>query len=212
MAIVSETYQFLQSRKSGAMAVVANGCSLIEHSVANLLSPVGTYNWMRIARVRFWIETVALVSSVACVLAAFLALCLATLGAAESSANDLSQPQPTNAPSLSESGAAHLSYVSAQSSQPQASPTHAPAPPETYEGIITDTHCGAKHSAKIGLSAADCTRVCVHSGDSFALVDGDKVYVLEGESAALKQSAGERVKILGILNGTTIAVSSVIKL
>jgi hypothetical protein len=37
----------------------------------------------------------------------------------------------------------------------------------------------------------------VHSGERFALIDGEKAYVLEGESARLKRLAGERVKIAG---------------
>jgi len=82
--------------------------------------------------------------------------------------------------------------------------------PESYEGMITDTHCGAKHSAAIGMAAADCTRVCVHGGEQFALVDGDSVYVLEGDREALKRVAGQRVRIVGIANGNTISVSSVV--
>ena len=83
-------------------------------------------------------------------------------------------------------------------------------PLQTYEGIITDTRCGAKHSATVGLSAADCTRACVHSGESFALVDGDSTYHLKGDQAALKRAAGERVKVIGTLDGNTISVSSVV--
>jgi hypothetical protein len=84
-----------------------------------------------------------------------------------------------------------------------------PLPRESYEGIVTDTHCGAKHSAAVGLSAADCTRVCVHSGESFALVDGEKTYRLKGEEAALKRVAGERVRLAGTLTDNTISVGSV---
>jgi uncharacterized low-complexity protein len=83
------------------------------------------------------------------------------------------------------------------------------AQPQTYEGMITDTHCGAKHSADKGRTAGDCTRVCVHGGERFSLVDGDKVYVLEGSPAALKRVAGQRVRIAGTLNGATISVASV---
>ena len=91
-----------------------------------------------------------------------------------------------------------------------ASVGQAPAiPTETYEGIVTDTRCGAKHSAKVGLSAADCTRFCVHNGARFALVDGEKTYVLNGTSALLKRMAGERVTIAGKLNGNTIELVSV---
>jgi hypothetical protein len=81
-------------------------------------------------------------------------------------------------------------------------------PPESYEGMISDTHCGARHSATIGLAAADCTRVCVHGGEQFALVDGDNVYLLEGDLQMLKRMAGERVRIVGVLNGNRISVSS----
>jgi hypothetical protein len=88
--------------------------------------------------------------------------------------------------------------------------TSAAVDSQAYEGIITDTHCGAKHSAAVGLSAGDCTRACVHSGEHFALVDGDKTYALEGDQAALKRVAGERVKILGTLTGSVISVASVV--
>jgi uncharacterized low-complexity protein len=98
--------------------------------------------------------------------------------------------------------------------RPQTSQATTPAqvsavPSEAYEGIVTDTRCGAKHSAKVGLSAADCTRACVHSGERFALIDGEKAYVLEGEPDRLKRLAGERVKIAGTLNGNAIQVASV---
>ncbi len=134
---------------------------------------------MKMIKFRFWIEVLALVSVIACV----LALCLATLGAA--------------------AGAAGVKRESGQ-------PPHASATAtQSYEGIITDSHCGAKHSATVGMAAADCTRACVHSGESFALVDGDKTYNLEGEAAALKRAAGQRVKIVGTLNGKTISVATV---
>ena len=80
---------------------------------------------------------------------------------------------------------------------------------QTFEGMITDTRCGAKHSAAIGLTAADCTRACVHGGEQFSLIEGDKVYVLEGDLPVLKQSAGRRAKVAGTLTGNKIAVSSV---
>jgi hypothetical protein len=81
---------------------------------------------------------------------------------------------------------------------------------ESYEGVITDTHCGAKHSAAIGMAAADCTRACVHGGEQFALVDGETVYLLEGGMEALKRVAGQRVRIVGTINGNTISVASVV--
>lgn len=83
------------------------------------------------------------------------------------------------------------------------------SPQQTYEGMITDTRCGAKHSVSIGKTASDCTRICVHSGEQFALIDGDQVYVLRGESSALKLVAGQRARVAGILNGRTIFVTAV---
>jgi len=94
-------------------------------------------------------------------------------------------------------------------------PESAPAAPQSsipaksYDGVVTDTHCGAKHSAAIGETAGDCTRLCVHAGERFALVDGDQMYMLEGGSEALKRVAGERVGIFGTLNGNTISVVAV---
>lgn len=80
---------------------------------------------------------------------------------------------------------------------------------QTYEGMITDAHCGAKHQASIAKSAADCVRVCAHGGAQFALVDGEKTYILNGDLSLLKKVAGERARIGGSLNGNTITVSSI---
>jgi hypothetical protein len=79
---------------------------------------------------------------------------------------------------------------------------------QTYEGMITDAHCGAKHQAAIGKSAEDCTRACVHGGSKFALVDGDKTYILDGDLNLLKNSAGRRAKITGARTGNTIKVTT----
>lgn len=106
---------------------------------------------------------------------------------------------------------------SVQSPGPQGAVAQAQAPPaqttpiaaQTYEGVVTDTRCGAKHSAPLAENAAECTRACVHSGEHFALVDGDQLYILDGEPEVLKGVAGERVTITGTLNGGTISVASV---
>jgi hypothetical protein len=144
---------------------------------------------MKRVKIGFWIGNLALAVAVAYA----LALSIATPGAAAGGGSKETQ---------SNSGA--------QSSPPAQSPAQPmEAQPQTYDGVITDTHCGAKHSAPLAETAAECTRVCVHAGDRFALVDGDKMYVLEGEPAALKRAAGERVRIAGTLNGNTISVTSV---
>jgi hypothetical protein len=127
---------------------------------------------------RFWIETIALVSAIACA----LTLLIATFGVVAAAAvqPESDQPRPSAAVQL-----------------------------QTYEGVITDTQCGAKHSAAIGKTAADCTRVCVHGGAQFALIDGDTIYQLDGELAVLKRVAGQRVRVFGMLNGNRLSVTSV---
>jgi hypothetical protein len=157
---------------------------------------------MKIRRAAFWIEITVLISAIACVLAILLALGFAAFGATEETAG----PEPKAAPA----GRLSSQPASNQGASAKSSPMQGAAvQSQIYEGIVSDTSCGAKHSAKIGLSAADCTRVCVHSGENFALVDGDKLYVLEGGGPALKRVAGERVKVVGTLSGNTIAVSAV---
>jgi hypothetical protein len=81
--------------------------------------------------------------------------------------------------------------------------------PQTFAGIISDVHCGAKHVTDSGQSAAGCTRLCVKSGSGYALVDGDTVFALNGDAAFLDRFAGERVKIWGSLEGSSIRVDSV---
>src|SRR5579863_6234167 len=110
-----------------------------------------------------------------------LALLLATLGAVAGAAVGASGP-------------------------PQAGPASAE---QTYQGMVTCSQCGAKHSAKLGKAAADCVRACVHSGAQFSLVDGDDTYFLDGELPLLIKVAGQRVRVVGAISGRTIKVSSI---
>jgi len=80
---------------------------------------------------------------------------------------------------------------------------------KTYQGMVTCSRCGAKHSAALGRTAANCVRVCVHGGAGFALVDGDTTYQLDGDLNLLKNVAGQRARIVGVAHGNTIKVSSV---
>ncbi len=84
----------------------------------------------------------------------------------------------------------------------------APARAVTVSGVISDAMCGAKHMMK-HKSAAECTRECVKKGSKFALVSGDKLYILEGHEAELDKYAGQRVTISGMLKGDTITVHAV---
>jgi hypothetical protein len=71
--------------------------------------------------------------------------------------------------------------------------------------------CGKKHME--GETAADCTRVCVSHGSSYALIVGDKVYTLQTTDKAalttLDAQAGKTATVTGVLNGDSIDVSSV---
>jgi hypothetical protein len=154
---------------------------------------------MKPVKLRLWVELVAAISGIACVVAIFFA----TVGAATGDASDdsLAGSPPASAAQP---------VQTAQEAIPAAAVGETPsAPSQTYEGVVADTHCGAKHSPAINEGAADCTRACVHAGQHFALVDGDKVYVLEGQPDLLKRAAGVRVTITGTLNNNTISVASV---
>lgn len=80
---------------------------------------------------------------------------------------------------------------------------------QTYEGVVTCSRCGARHSATLGQTAADCTRICVRGGANFTLVGEDSAYILEGDVSTLGKLAGQRARVVGELNGKTIRVSSV---
>jgi hypothetical protein len=136
-------------------------------------------------RNRLWIEIIALGSASALA----VALLIASLGAV---AGAFSTPE------------------SAQAAEPQ--PQAAQPSVETarvYEGMITCSRCGAKHSPRLDQSAANCVRRCVRSGAGFALIDGDRVYQLEGDLTVLKTVAGERARVTGFAHGDKIRVSSV---
>jgi hypothetical protein len=79
---------------------------------------------------------------------------------------------------------------------------------QTLTGTVSDAMCGKKHMMQ-GATAAKCTRVCVNGGSYFALVVGDKVYVLKGAKPAIDKFAGEKVAVTGTLTGATITVASI---
>src|SRR5579872_1950143 len=58
----------------------------------------------------------------------------------------------------------------------------------TLTGVVTDAMCGAQHNMQ-GETDAQCTRLCVKAGSAYALVVGDKVYTLHGDSPDLDKYA-----------------------
>jgi len=80
---------------------------------------------------------------------------------------------------------------------------------QTLEGVVSNTHCGLKHSTA-DASAAGCVNTCVNSRDAkYALVVGDKVYTLEGKKDEVAKLAGVKAKVTGHLDGMTVQVASV---
>lgn len=78
---------------------------------------------------------------------------------------------------------------------------------ESWNGIISDEHCGAKHTA---LSADDraCIDKCAKGGAAAVFVAGDKVYKIDNQDAVQKH-LGHHVTINGKMTGDTIHVDSV---
>ncbi|MGA2237091.1 MAG: hypothetical protein ABSG23_16630 [Terriglobales bacterium] len=83
---------------------------------------------------------------------------------------------------------------------------------QTLTGQVSDAMCGAKHE-EMPDRPAECTRVCVKHGANYALVVGDKVYILQTSDKAaldkLNDLAGAKAKVTGDVDGTTITVKSV---
>ena len=80
----------------------------------------------------------------------------------------------------------------------------------TLEGTVGDAMCGLTHKMA-GVSAKECTLGCVGMGSAFALVVGNDVYELDGKTDDLKDFAGEKVKLIGMVDGKKVQVESVAK-
>ena len=82
-------------------------------------------------------------------------------------------------------------------------------PEQSFEGMVTCSHCGAKHRPDLERSASTCVRVCVHGGAAFALVRDDRTYLLDGDAGSFKKLAGQRARVIGVRSGNTIKVASI---
>src|ERR1700688_3821201 len=81
---------------------------------------------------------------------------------------------------------------------------------QTFSGEVGDPKGGKKH---MDGPAAECTRACVAHGSNFALIIGEKIYILQTTDktalATLDQQAGKNATVTGVLSDDTIEVSSV---
>ncbi|PYV17103.1 MAG: hypothetical protein DMG21_09415 [Acidobacteria bacterium] len=78
---------------------------------------------------------------------------------------------------------------------------------QSWTGVVSDSMCGAKHSAASD-DAAACVAKCVSGGAKYALVVGDKVYQLSPQDK-FKDFAGKSVKVTGAIDGETITAETV---
>ena len=78
----------------------------------------------------------------------------------------------------------------------------------TFNGMITDSYCGARHLRSSHQSPAECARTCVRKGASYVLVDGNRRYQLTGGDDVLDRLAGQRAAVTGTRQGNAIAVNS----
>jgi hypothetical protein len=86
------------------------------------------------------------------------------------------------------------------------------APPgdqlQSFRGMVTDSHCGARHLRNSALGPNECARLCLRRGAGYVLVDGERRYRLEGDPELLERLLGTRVSLHGTREGETISVRS----
>lgn len=85
---------------------------------------------------------------------------------------------------------------------------------QTWTGKISDSMCGASHSAMKhdGKKLADreCTQECVKGGSKYVFVSKGKVYKVDNQDFAdLSVHAGHSVMLTGEMTGDTIKVSKI---
>lgn len=131
---------------------------------------------------RFWLELVGLCAAVACASAIALAAVSAT-----TALTFASRQEPA---------------VLGDSNQDAAGRQ------KVFTGVVTDTSCGARHMAT-DKNASQCARECVRKGASYALVDGDRFYRLEGNAESVEKLAGQRAQITGLLEGKVVTVTAI---
>ena len=76
---------------------------------------------------------------------------------------------------------------------------------KTITGVVSDSHCGAKHSTA---GNAECIEHCVSGGATYILVSNGKVYQLDAQDK-FKGLGGKEVTVTGKLKGDSITVTSV---
>lgn len=86
--------------------------------------------------------------------------------------------------------------------------TPAPQTANRFTGMITDSHCGARHMRKSNMTSTECARACYRKGASYVLVEGARRYTLIGSESALDKLVGQRASVVGNKQDDTIIVDS----
>ena len=79
---------------------------------------------------------------------------------------------------------------------------------QSFDGVVSDSMCGAKHMMP-GKSDAVCVEACIKAGSKYVLVVGAKVYTLTAKPSVVARFAGQRVKVEGTLNGSTLRMTAI---
>lgn len=156
---------------------------------------------------RWWIGIVVVGGTIACGLAlVFFAIGVIAGTTVEASGEASVSPSVTSrgvtSPNITSPGETVLD-ASSQSAAVQT------VSQQTYEGMVTCSRCGGRHPAKSGQTAAQCSLTCVRGGSGFALVDGEVLYVLNGDREMIKHYIGQRAEVAGLAEGNSIRVSSI---
>jgi hypothetical protein len=130
---------------------------------------------------RFWLSLIGLCIVVACAAAIVLAIVSATTALAVTTSDE---------PPAAEAKA------------------DAAVRQRVLKGVVTDTSCSAKHVSE-DKTAAECARTCVRHGAQYALVSGEKMYLLDGNLADVDQLAGQRAEVMGSVDGDLVIVRSI---
>ena len=70
--------------------------------------------------------------------------------------------------------------AAAKGGKPVPTPESTTSKGRVFAGLITDSHCGARHDMDSGKNTMECTKMCVRNGSRYVLVEGDKRYELAG--------------------------------
>lgn len=82
-------------------------------------------------------------------------------------------------------------------------------PQQTWQGFVTDTHCGTNCQVSKSMTPdKKCVDRCVREGSKYGLWVGHHVYELEPQNKAARYAASN-VSVTGTLEGETIHIASI---